>query len=263
MKSQKILCGLLAAATATGMLSACGAQTVETPVEETPAIVETVHSAELTAADTGLSSFDDLLIAYMEKSSFQNKNYMVSPLSFRAALALAASGASGETRESLLSAMGFSSLEEVETWYKGLLESIDEFAAELEQEQKMMSQYPEDFGFGTPDRAFSIANSVWHNAGKQGNFSPEYISYVADHFRAVAADLPAAELTERINEWVNKETHGMIPAIVGDLSDIEAILVNALYLRSSWLNTFSEYRTHPGDFTTITGDVVEKDMMQQ
>ena len=49
--------------------------------------------------------FDKTLIDFVEAQGYADKNYMVSPTSFRAALALAVAGADTETKQQLLTAM--------------------------------------------------------------------------------------------------------------------------------------------------------------
>ena len=55
----------------------------------------------------------------------------------------------------------------------------------------------------------------------------------------------------------------MIPAIVGDLSQADAVLVNALYLRTAWVNAFDDFATAPGEFAAIDGGTVVKDFMRR
>ena len=43
----------------------------------------------------------------------------------------------------------------------------------------------------------------------------------------------------------------------------DLILVNTLYLRTSWINDFYEFATEEGDFKTLSGDLVKKDFMCQ
>ncbi len=211
----------------------------------------------------GFTQFDSALIAFLEDEGLADKNYMVSPTSFRAALALATAGADGETKAQLLRAAGFASMDEVNGWYGTLQERVDAFAEELRKAQEAFERNRNLYrgSESGPDRAFRIANSVWHNADKPGTMSPAYIDYVKEHFSAAAADLPAAQLTDQVNRWVNHETNGLIPRIANDLSRADAVLVNALYLRTSWLSEFSEQATAPGDFTTVRGSVVQKDFM--
>ena len=222
-------------------------------------------AASVNGISRGFTEFDSALIDFLDNAGYSQKNYLVSPTSFRAALALAVSGADSETKAQLIHAMGFESMGDVIQWYESVSESIDAFAEDLstakEQYELNKGFYPD--GTAAPDRAFSIANSVWHNADKQGTMSPDYISYVADHFDATAADAPGAKLADRVNDWVKEKTNGLIPSIADDLSQTDAILINALYLRTSWIDAFSDLATSPGDFTSADGTFVTKDFMQQ
>ena len=227
-----------------------------------------VHKEGAVAVDgkmRGFTEFDAALIDFLDDAGFSQENYMVSPTSFRAALALAVSGADTETKTQLMRAMGFESMDDVNQWYDSVRGSIDAFASDLNAAKELYTLqkdfYPE--GTAAPDRAFSIANSVWHNADKQGTMSPDYVSYVAEHYDATAAEAAGAKLTGMVNDWVTEKTNGLIPSIADDLSQTDAVLINALYLRTSWTHTFSDWATSPGDFTTAAGTVVTKDFMQQ
>ncbi|MBQ7975473.1 MAG: hypothetical protein IJ300_07285, partial [Clostridia bacterium] len=66
---------------------------------------------------------DDML--FTDKLNAQmptDKKYMFSPMSIKMALALAANGASGETQEQILNALGLSSLDEFNALAKDLIE---------------------------------------------------------------------------------------------------------------------------------------------
>mgnify|MGYP002514557258 CR=1 FL=1 len=70
-------------------------------------------------------------------------------------------------------------------------------------------------------------------------------------------------MKDEINSWVNEKTNGLIPELFADdLSAYTNILINTLYMKCAWLNTFSEHMTKEDDFTTIDGDVVKKEMMK-
>ena len=110
---------------------------------------------------------------------------------------------------------------------------------------------------------FSIANSVWNNTDLQGQFSKEYKARISEKYSATADEVSGKKLEKAVNAWVSKQTDGFIDNIVGDLSDIDAVLANALYLRSSWRDEFEASATHKGQFTTATGETVEKSFMYQ
>ncbi len=209
------------------------------------------------------ATFYEALIEFMNKAGFENQNYMISPTSFRAALSLAVSGAEGETREELLKAMGFSSMEEVTSWYESVEASTASFRQWLADENASFEEnkdyYPEDAK--APDGAFSLENSIWRNTKATGKLSKDYMAYVKEHFGADAENVAPEKITEKVNTWINEQTNGMIPQISSDLSYADLVLVNTIYLRTSWINEFESYATETGDFTTFSGSTVQKDFM--
>ena len=70
-----------------------------------------------------------------------------------------------------------------------------------------------------------------------------------------------ATITDCVNEWVSNKTHGMISRISDDLRGNDALLVNALYLKTQWYDAFDELLTHEGEFTTVGGKSVKKNFM--
>ena len=242
---RKTLCALsLVLAMLLGLLSGCGAAPAPEKAEA-PEKTETTAAAKL----SGFTALDSELISYLEESGYREKSYLVSPLSLKAALALAAAGAEGETRAQLLQVLGFADEEALLTWYDGV------------KALSKTTRYEEE---GPVEAAlFVLANSIWRNADKEGSFRPEYVQKVGERFGAAAEELPGAELAGAVNEWVNEQTHGLIPQIVEDLSNSTAALVNTLYLLSAWADSFDPEATAPGTFTTVTGEQVERELMHQ
>lgn len=228
-------------------------------------VTYTKGAGHMSAGSRGFTAFDAALLDFLDDQGYSKQNYMVSPTSFRAALTLAVAGADNETKTQLIHAMGFKSMDDVNEWYETVRTYIDGFAKDLD-EAKARFEREKQYMPGdakAPDRAFSIANSVWHNADRDGTMDSEYIRYVEEHYDAEAADVAAAKLTDCVNDWVKDQTNGLIPSIVDDLSNTDSVLVNALYLRTSWVNEFSEWATAADDFTTIDGERVQKDFMNQ
>ena len=195
--------------------------------------------------------FSQRLIGFLDEAGYKEQSYAVSPLSLRAALALAASGATGETKEQLLKAMGFSSQEELEAWYQTVLANEKAF------EDYFNSPEIEDRG----DAAYRVVNSAWRNEAAEGDYLEDYLHLIQTTFGADAFSAPAAGLADKINAWVKEQTEGMIPQIVGDgVENMAAVLVNALYLKAGWDGEFAE--TEPLDFTCADGSTVKKDAIQ-
>ena len=213
---------------------------VETEESEAKVVTEGSDKLQTTEAynegDYADMDFNSSLIKFIEDSGYADQNFMVSPTSFRAALALAVAGADNETKNELLHAMGFNSMDDVTAWYEGVVAS---------------------------DGAFDLENSIWRNTKSSGELSKKYISYVKENYDATADNVSPDKITDTVNGWINENTNGLIPSISDNLSAADLILVNTLYLKTSWVTAFEEYATQEDDFTTISGATVKKEFMNQ
>ena len=198
--------------------------------------------------EAGEDTFSEVFLDYIQTTDKADENYIVSPLSFRAALCLAIMGASGNTEHQLLEAAGFDDIDALRDWYLSVLQSITDFAVDA------------DDGSG---REFSIANSIWSNEDSGNTFKDSYVDILRDIFQAQVASAPGRMLASKVNHWVNKATNGFISEIADDLSEVDAALINALYLKTSWLDAFEESMTQDRDFTSADGIVVSLPFMEQ
>ena len=263
------VCTVLAASMLTGCAGRGEASMEQVQAQENGQTVnseanatETVSPAEITRAT---SDFDKSLIEFLNEKGFSEENYMVSPTSFRAALALAIAGADTETRQELINAMGFSSMEEVNAWYASVEEMISDFNSGIKEDQENFKETIAKYApeLTPPDGSLVMLNSIWNNTDLNGKFARDYIKYVQKYYGAEAHDVNSKNITGKVNGFVNKGTNGLIPTISNDLSNANAVLVNTLYLKSGWINSFNDYLTAKGSFTTIKGEKVEKEFMEQ
>lgn len=186
---------------------------------------------------TSDNTFADNLNSYMP----DDKNYMVSPLSVKMALALAANGADGSTKSEILNAVG-----------------IDNLDAFNQNAKNMIKKYSK-----TDILKLSIANSIWLNSSGTGqNFSENYKNTVFDYFNGTANSVNNSNAVQEINNWTNEMTNGKIQKII-DSPDFDAALINAIYFKGAWLNDFSEYATHKDTFNSRNGKKTEIDFMNQ
>lgn len=223
---------------------------------------------ETVAGIGGMNDFNNQLIAYLGENGYENENYMISPTSYKAALCLAAAGAKGQTQDELLKAMGFQSVDEMDAWYSmaynetvDFNDSLNTEKADIEEIQNdpEMSEYYSIYG--EPDGAFRLVNSIWANEDGNPVFTQEYIDLVKEKYDAPATTLPGAELADAVNSWVSDATEGLINNLTNDMSSVDLALVNALYLRAGWEDSFSEGLTVDEDFTTIDSETVTKTYM--
>jgi serpin B len=209
--------------------------------------------------------FNKSLVSYVEKNGFSEENYMVSPTSLRAALALAVAGADTDTKEELIHAMGFENVDEVNAWYTSVTQMITDFDAYIEEDQKFFEsqkQWMSDDAKG-PEGKLVMLNSIWNNTDLNGKFGKDFVKYVKKNYSSEAYEVGAKDFTEKANKWVSDGTNGLIPSISSDMSNVNAALINTLYLKSSWVNTFEEYATKSDTFTTVKGEQVQKEFMNQ
>ena len=215
--------------------------------------------------DTAVAGFDQDFLNYIHAQN-EKENYVISPLSFRAALILAVEGADASTRAQLLSAMGFVSEEEMQQWYEAVGESVDSFDAWVDRQAQIAEEEAQYYLPGDapemPVHAYRVLNSVWNNTDRFGEFLPDYVRSIAERYGATANSVSADQITDAVNHWCDEATAGLIPKISDDLSGCAAALVNAVYLKSSWAEEFSKYMTEEEDYTDIDGRVTRRDMMK-
>lgn len=192
--------------------------------EQTKLVMERI--ADMVKANA--ESFADKLSSLMP----QDKNYMFSPLSLKTALAMAANGAEGETRDEILSALG--------------IENLDEYNKSVKE---MIENYSKSDILN-----INVANSIWLNTDKTAEkFSDDFEKLMKDNFKADSGTVTDKSIS-LINDWVKEKTNGKIPSIVSDKnSDFLAMLVNAVYFKGAWQNEFSKSATEDGVFTDRNG----------
>ena len=181
-------------------------------------------------------AFEDKLISLLPK----DKNFMVSPLSLKAALALAANGASDNTLDEILNTLGYPDLVSFnEAMQKALKAKSGETLV------------------------FETANSLWLNRDNMAfSFRKEYTGAMSDLFGATASETDDKNAVRAINAWVSEKTHGKIEKII-DNSDFAALLANAVYFKGNWRLQFRESATKNEVFTEANGKTQEIPFMKQ
>ena len=186
-----------------------------------------------------------------------DENYMISPFSLRMALAMAANGASGETRTEILAALGIDDLDTFNQAAAAFIASSNENEA-IE---------------------FNIANSIWLNEDLFGwepepiDFSENYSRIIADYFAGVAQRINAEDGPDIINAWISEQTRNAINDVIPrdaffceecepflgedyficEECETLAVLVNAIYFKGDWAAPFNTEHTRDGIFTDRNG----------
>jgi|LSQX01.2.fsa_nt_gb serpin B len=169
-----------------------------------------------------------------------DQNYMFSPLSIKMALAMAAVGADGETKDEILKVLKIDNLD-----------IFNEFS------KRIIKEYSENKKVN-----LNIANSLWLNNDYCSgvDFEDEYKKVISDYYDAKSEEINNANAVEKVNGWVNDKTKGKITELISD-SDFLAYIVNAIYFKGEWAVQFNEGATQKAEFTDRSGKKTEIDFM--
>ncbi|MEP7019788.1 MAG: serpin family protein [Pseudonocardiales bacterium] len=122
-------------------------------------------------------------------------------------------------------------------------------------------------GQPSPKPIVAVANALFVDRTYSGRIARAFLETLATQYGAGPTALsfqdPAAA-AKAINAWVARQTRDRITKLFDQL-DPETVLVlaNAVYLKASWLNQFSEQSTVDGPFTTAAGEQVPARLMHE
>ena len=219
---------------------------------EEPGFTPSSGTKELTGTSGGApvtKAMDEKMKAAYEQFAYElfkqmnkGETRMISPFSVYVALAMLANGADGNTLAQMNSVLGLTN-EERNAY----------LAAWVDQLTKL-----------TEGATFTNANSLWIRNDVCSHVPQGFLTTCLDYYRAAvfSATMEQETVTD-LNNWVNKNTKGMIPKILDELTDKPAmILMNAITLDAKWADPFkTEYIVKNSDFKFANGTTRKVDMM--
>jgi serpin B len=170
-------------------------------------------------------------------------NLFISPLSVSIAMAMTSNGSNGQTLAAIRNAFddnGFTQAQ-LNAYYDKLITYLPEL---------------------DPNTTLNIANSIWYRQGF--NVLEPFLQTDSSYYKAKisALDFTAPSSPQTINNWVNTQTDGRIPAIINQIpADAEMYLINALYFKSTWKESFNPANTKPHPFYITGGSPVQANFM--
>ena len=93
------------------------------------------------------------------------------------------------------------------------------------------------------DVDWNVANSIWVNTDNNRNIDlkEDYLNTVSKYYNPMVTGLPFDDAAkDQINGWVNDETYGMIPEILGETPQGRMVLVNAVAFKGEWETAFDD-----------------------
>ncbi len=210
-----------------------GSSISTTFVDKVP--VTTIHQSFGTNDEVSGEGFTDRLYSIMPNDI----NYMYSPYSVKMALAMAANGAEGATKDEILSVLG--------------IENLDVFNEDTKSTIEKYSR--------SDLLKLDISNSIWLNTDKASfDWSDEFTETISEFYNGESGKVTDKDAVKTVNGWVNDKTNGKIPTIINS-PDFDTALINTIYFRGKWKDEFSKSNTYPEVFQSRDGKEKEIDFM--
>ncbi|KAF5298603.1 hypothetical protein FQR65_LT09698 [Abscondita terminalis] len=181
---------------------------------------------------------------YTKISSKNDGNFLVCPLSAHIILSLATIGARGETAQELTSAL-----------------HIPSEGVEIENMFKQVSPYLNV----DKDYQLSSANKIY--VREDIPLKNDFKTSAQNTFQSEVQNIDfknKENATNEINQWVEMKTQDKIKNLLSDTTikaDTAAVLVNAIFFKGKWINTFGKPRPHK--FYVSKTETLDADMMTQ
>ena len=243
MKKQMMIAGLTLLS---ALIGACAMKREKQQREAdeafpTPAEPIELKHAEKVATDNAFTF--DLLRAVRQHA--KGANIFISPLSVSMALNMTLNGAAGATADEMRAALHEAGCSQ---------EDINACTHELREALMKVD----------PKTTISIANSIWHRKGEtlRAPFLEANRTYYGAEVRPL--DFASPQAPKQINDWCAQQTNGKIPQIVNQIpADAFLYLINAVYFKGAWAQTFDREATQKAKFHKADGSTQDVHMMHQ
>ena len=172
------------------------------------------------------------------------ENVCVSPISVSAVLSMLANGDTGDTRDEVLTLLGFD---------KGQ-EGLDELNF---YNKTILSNLPSV----DPATNYTFTNTYWHNP--EILVREDFAERIADAmFASVIDHTPAGkEGMDAINTFVEQQTNGLIKNFIKEPLVITSAFLNTTYFKGEWEDQFWKDATIKKDFLNIDGSISKAQFM--
>lgn len=175
-----------------------------------------------------------------------NQSIFISPFSISSALGMTYNGAKGETSKEMAKALGYDEMDSkaLNTSYKNLLAYFENMDSKIQ---------------------LDINNSIWFKKGE--TVKSDFLSINQENYNAYIKELDFKDIkaADTINEWIKTSTKGKIDKIIEPPIPDDAImyLINAIYFKGMWADTFNKKNSFDGIFNTEDGKKENTNMMHR
>ena len=172
-------------------------------------------------------------------------DFIVSPLSMQFLLGMILDGAQNGTADEICAVLGYGA---------GEVDAVNEYCLSMLEQLPSLDKKTK----------LSIAKAIFVNRGV--GLKDSYKNTVGNYYQAEVASLDFSDgegALKTINGWCNKQTNGMIPKVLDEVStDMLAYLFNTMYFKSQWMEKFPKGNTSNVTFTAGSGVTKKVPMMK-
>lgn len=200
----------------------------------------------LTMKDAVSSTEEFGLDLYQKLSDSRvNQNCFISPASIAICINMALAGASGATHQAMATGLRLpDSAADSSSAFGELIKALESDDPKVEM---------------------NIANAIFVN--NKTPLNPSYANNVGAAFKSEIRNENFADsqgTVSKINGWCSEKTKGHIPSIIRSVSTNDlTMLLNAIYFKGKWTNSFPKSDTIDGDFAQPGGDALKVKYMSR
>lgn len=198
---------------------------------------EIIPTQNMKTTDQAQNEFAFKIFGLLNSPEQAETNKMISPLSLFTALSMVYNGADGDTKKGIEEAL------QLNTEDINLLNS-----ANKQLIHKLMT--------ADASVTMDIANAIWYDQSLkvQNDFIANTQTYYDAQVRGENFGDPKTVVL--INNWVKEKTHNKIKSILEQINPGEVMfLLNAVYFKGDWTDSFSEKMTRDKSFYTSKGEI--------
>lgn len=178
----------------------------------------------------GITDYDGSLAYRINEQMDFNSNYVFSPFSLKAALAMTANGAQGAGREEIVRGLGYTDLDSLNEDMKMLIDRYN----------------------GDGEAEMSVADSVWVNE-IYPEISDNFKTALDEYYSAEVQKTSAADYTEKTNKWIKEKSRGLQDIYLETDANFVMSLINTTYLKADWINKFDANADYDDTFLNADG----------
>lgn len=199
-------------------------------------ITPTAKAARLTPISSLSANILDHFVA--QKKGMEN--VILSPVALNNLLLLVASGSEGNTLQEFAQTMGLDFQSSQQAFQE--LAAASELMAQLEQSGVTTGQA------AFFDQTFWVHDSYLNGIRSLGNSMVESFS-------------SPEQLFSMANDWVSRQSRGLIPSLLSRPSQMDMLLASILTFKAKWRLPFDVAHTQAAAFTRVDGSVTKIQMM--